>query len=285
MSDDRRRDIEHLIKMMKAQNNADTRGLIPEDLPLGRQAFQARNLTEEALAQEVFKNTGIPIPNEGASRLEREDFLSRLVRERYPEFKDVDLRLDENIKGVDGFYAPNSKRIGIQDRGSLRHQAATAFHEAAHQYDDEVLNYNMPKRLRTGDNAKSQLDIERMYDYAINAMDTPDPTNLYEKAAKGHHARIPDVRDANSFGLGALKSYLKSGNFKSLAGPVAGIGIGAAMMPDDASAADFIPGLDQAENAGSAMDDKMMQTEVKARQNYDQSQARKDALMRLKNGR
>lgn len=51
---------------------------------------------------------------------------------------------------------------------------------------------------------------------------------------------------------------------------------GAAAADEQTDSADFIPVLDQATAAGSALDDKMIQTEVKARQNYDKSPAASD---------
>lgn len=82
----------------------------------------------------------------------------------------------------------------------------------------------------------------------------------------------------------ALSNFANPKIYRSMVGavPLIGAGLTAATMSDDASASDFIPGLDQTESAGSAMDDKMMQTEVKARQNYEQSGAHKARLNALK---
>lgn len=63
------------------------------------------------------------------------------------------------------------------------------------------------------------------------------------------------------------------------AGALIGGTVGALAADENTEPSDFIPGLDQAGSVGSAMDDKLIQTEVKARQNYEQSGAGKDAMM------
>lgn len=47
-------------------------------------ALKARNLSEEALAQKVLDNTGISIPDQRSSLSKKEDFLSQVLKERYP---------------------------------------------------------------------------------------------------------------------------------------------------------------------------------------------------------
>lgn len=284
--DDRKKNLEAFIKSLKNGGDAKTRANWGDEMGFNQRLLQARDLSEEALAHEVLKNTGIPIPSNDASLLRKEDFYNRVLKERYPEFE-PDLEFNHEMKGSLGTYDPNNGLIELHPKiaqQDIRKGLGTALHEAGHKYDDKVLNYNMPKNLITGGNSNHQLDLDKAFNRFMDSENLPDPSKLYEVAAKGHHAKIPNLREG-SFGLGALKSYLKNGNFKSVAGPAIGLGLTAAMMPEDVSASDFIPGLDQAGNAGSAMDDRELQTEVKARQNYDQSQARKDALMRLRNGR
>jgi hypothetical protein len=46
-----------------------------------------------------------------------------------------------------------------------------------------------------------------------------DPTEVFEHMAKGHHARVPNLRDADSYGLGALKALMQRGVFRAM-GPV-----------------------------------------------------------------
>lgn len=86
---------------------------------------------------------------------------------------------------------------------------------------------------------------------------------------------LSKMRDTFSDNMGKLKSQKI---FRSILGPVAGLGITAAMMPDSASASDFIPGLDQAESLGDPLEDQLIMAEVKARQNYDKSPAHFDKL-------
>jgi hypothetical protein len=296
MNDDRKRDLEAFAKRL-AIGNESSRDFISPEQQLGRQALQARDLSEEALAHLVLKNTGVPIPDMKRSYGgETAEFLNRLMQERYPELDPNVSILSQNemakkgLGNFQGVYAVGEKsrkpHIMIKDvarnEDGLRKAVSTMLHEAGHQYDDKVLNYKIPDNIAKVN--EGQLDIAGMYEAAKKAPGDIDPTELGELLQKSHHANIPNLREG-SFGLGALKSYLKNGKFKSIVGPVAGLGLTAAMMPDDASAADFIPGLDQAENAGNAMDDKMIQTEVKAKQNYDNSQARRDALARLRDGR
>lgn len=230
-------------------------------------ALMARNLSEDALAQQVLKNTGIPIPGKGASPAKTEDFLNRIVAERYPEFKDPNVRLGNE----DSYY---KKQITIDPKkNSITETVGKALHEAGHKYDDEVLN-KMGQNLDLADLRKAKasgLDLKNM-----------DPAQVYELYAKNHHAQIPDLREG-TFGLGALKSMMKTGNFKQLAGPVAGLGLGAvgALASGDASAA--IPVLDQAENAGESPEEEaQMLAEHNARVNYDNSPARQARLEVLK---
>lgn len=228
-------------------------------------SLRARDLSEDALAQQVLNNTGIPIPDNGASLSKKEDFLNRIIAERYPEFKG-----NPNLKigNEDSFYKGN---ILVNDRHDLTTMTGKALHEAGHKYDSEILNHQ-GKNLDLADLRKAKasgMDLKNM-----------DPAQVYEMYAKNHHAKIPNLREG-SFGLGALKSMMKNGTFKGIAPIGIGAALTAAALPEDASASDFIPGLDQAENAGSSMDDKMIQTEVKARQNYDSSPARLDALKKL----
>lgn len=294
--DDKRKKLEAFVQQLKGGNPLSeefVKTQLPEFNPnepvgskyrteaaVNKRALQARNLAEDSLANEVMKNTGVPIPNNNASRLKREDFLKRIIEERYPEFKlgddDLNLSMMDDPSVPDGIYNSDSGKIFVKNKPDTIKNLSGALHEAGHKYDYEHLNFD-------GTDDVSKLGMKDNLP-GKRALADIDPTEAYEIMAKGHHAEIPDLREG-SFGLGALKSYLKSGNFKSVAGPVAGLGLTAALMPEDASASDFIPGLDQAENAGSSMDDKLMKTEVKALQNYSNSQARKDALMRLRNGR
>lgn len=67
-----------------------------------------------------------------------------------------------------------------------------------------------------------------------------DPTQAYEILSKGHHAEIPKLREG-SFEFGALKSMMKNGKFKSIAGALPYVGgavtAATALSSPDASAA------------------------------------------------
>lgn len=238
---------------------------IPKDRDIENNALRARDLSEEALAHQVMKNTGIPIPNNNAPRLKKEDFLNRLVQERYPE-----LTPNVQLGNEDSYLRGN---ILVRDNKDLTETVGKSLHEAGHQYDNQILgtrgeNLDL-KTLRYM--KKSGLDLKNM-----------DPAQVYEMYAKGHHQNIPNLREG-TYGLGALKSYLKSGTFKAL--PIIGpaLGAAAALSSGDASAA--VPLLSEADDVGMSSDDeKQMLAEHNARVNYDKSPAhlaRIEALKKL----
>lgn len=241
MSDQRKRDLENFVRRIKYKDNPNTSGIISPETSLYKQALEARNIAEEALANEVLKNTGVPIPSKGASLSKKEDFLNRVLSETYPEFDgNPNLSFMDKPDGKNhGYYDSRfgSIKLNSETNQDISKALSTSLHEAGHKYDEQIRGFNPSKELLTGH--PSQLDVAGMYEAAKKS--DLDPTELYEIAAKGHHARIPDLRDADSFGLGALKSYLKSGKFKSVAGAVPVVGtaaaVGAAFASPDASAA------------------------------------------------
>lgn len=254
--------------------------ILPEG-PLGKQAFTARDIAEQALAHEFLKNTGLPIPDKFQTIGKAEDFLNRSLQQVYPEFNpNLKLVSDKDVSYLSkslGAYDPSSSSILINREKfspkDVRDLLATAFHEGAHKYDDKVLNYIMPKELRK---ERGQLDFKKAYEIA-KELDRPiDPTEMYEVAAKGHHARIPKLRDADSFGLGALKSYLKSGAFKAI--PIIGTAAtgAAALSSPDASAGIsdmLVPG--GVESLGPSEEDAIIENP------QANPQLRKAALQRL----
>lgn len=197
-----------------------------------RLALDSRNLSEEALAKQVLDNTGIPIPGKRASANKMEDFLQRIVSEQYPESKPGLMVLGE---GSGDYYNPVTNDIGIDKKtakGDIFNAVGAALHEGGHAHDKKVLGYNLPKELMTGDNAHLQMNKQNAYDALLAArregLPDPTPEMLNEIASKGHHARIPNLRDADSYGLGALKSMLKSGTFKGVAPVLAKAGLATA---------------------------------------------------------
>jgi hypothetical protein len=246
-----------------------TGNLISPEGQLGRQAFSARDIAEQALANEFLKDTGLPIPDKFQTTSQAEDFLSRSLKQVYPEFE-PNLRLvsakdaPHLVKSL-GSYSPSSASILLnRDQFSpkdIRNLLATAFHEGAHKYDDKVLNYSVPKELMK---ERGQLDFKKAYDVA-KELDRPiDPTEMYEVAAKGHHARIPKLRDADSFGLGALKSYLKSGTFKGLAPLLAkGAMIGAGGLVSAAASAADMPDVGKPSEEDAAIENPQANPELR----------------------
>lgn len=205
-------------------------------------ALRARNLAEDTLAQKVLQNTGIPIPDKTAPISKKEDFLNRILQERYPEIKKpIKLESMSDAAGLykDGRIILNKDTLNIK---SPEKMTADVLHEGAHAYDDikkivpEISQDDFNKELRKL--KASGFDLK-------NA----DPAQVYELIAQRHHAQIPKLREG-TFGLGALKSYLKSGTFKAL--PIIGTGLGAglALLSGEANAASAIPILGDAADLG-----------------------------------
>lgn len=205
-------------------------------------ALRARNLSEEALAQKVLQDTGIPIPDKTAPISRKEDFLNRILQERYPEIKKpIKLESMDGAAGLfkDGNIILNKDTLSIKSPEKL---TSDVLHEGAHAYDKikkitpEISQDDFNKELRKL--KASGFDLK-------NA----DPAQVYELIAQKHHAQIPNLREG-TFGLGALKSYLKSGTFKAL--PIIGTGLGAglALLSGEANAASALPILGEAGDLG-----------------------------------
>lgn len=183
-------------------------------------ALKARNLSEETLAQKVLDNTGIPIPDNKSPLSKKEDFLNQILKERYPEF-DPNLSIKDLDKDI-GEYNYNTKNITLnkklaKDRDIIQ-LTSDALHEGGHKYDDikkivpDISQDDFMKEMRKL--KSSGFDLK-------NA----DPAQVYELIAGKHHANIPNLRQG-TFGLGALKSFLKSGTFKGV-GALLGKGLAA----------------------------------------------------------
>lgn len=192
-------------------------------------ALRARNLAEEALAQKVLDNTGIPIPDKTSPISRKEDFLNRILQERYPEIKNpIELK---NMSGNAGEYLGDKVSLNkdlIKNRDIIK-LTSDVLHEGGHGYDDA-------KKLVTPDmvdDFNKELRRLRAEGYDLKNM---DPSEVYEAMAGKHHAKIPKLREG-TYGLGALKSLAKSGTFKAL--PIIGTAAtaAAALSSPDASAA------------------------------------------------
>lgn len=232
-------------------------------------SLEARDLSENALAREVLKNTGVPIPGRGSSRTQTEDFLNRIVEERYPELKP-----NVKIDGNQSFYQDGNINLSnYRATNSPEDAVGTVLHEAGHQYDDKILGASGKpvgnKELRL---AKAKgLDLKNM-----------DPMQVYEElVGAGHHAKIPKLREG-SYGFGALKSLLKSGTFKGLA-PV-GVGAALAGSADEALAETIIPGgLDSlGKDSDKQIEDDTPQIKMMAESANDPN-VKRMALQELKN--
>lgn len=205
---------------------------IRRERAMTKRALQARDLAGDALAQQVLKNTGIPIPDDNASRLKKEDFFKRLMAERYPELKfgddDINFNMLNERTTPDGLYVPDNGKIFLKNRPDTIRNVADLLHEGGHKLDYEKLNFDGTPDV-SGVNKATKIPSGRnMFDI--------DPTEMYEVMAKGHHLEIPKLREG-AFELGALKSYLKNGTFKAI--PIIGTAAAgaAALSSPDASAA------------------------------------------------
>lgn len=264
--DDRKKALELFAKQL-SEGLPFAEDFIKGDHDIENNALLARNLAGESLAHNVIKDTNISVPHSGASISKKEDFLNRVVAEHYPEIKDPNIRI-----GAEDSYSPRTGGILVRDNEDLTKTLGKTLHEAGHKYDNDVLGFK-------GQN----LDLKTLRDAKKSGLDlkNADPMQVYDVYAKGHHARIPDLRDADNFELGALKSYLKNGTFKQIAGtlPLVG-GVAAAAMSGDASAA--VPLLDEADDVGESKSDEFqMLAEDKARKDYNNSPARLDAIKKL----
>jgi hypothetical protein len=194
-----------------------------------RNALSVRNLAEESLAQKVLDNTGIPIPDQKAPLSKKQDFLSQILKERYPELE-PDIQFGDMSGDVgqyrDGKISLNKELAKGRDIQKL---TSDALHEGAHQYDD------VKKIIPSISQDDFNKELRKLKSSGFD-LKNADPAQVYELIAKQHHANIPNLREG-TFGLGALKSYLKSGAFKAL--PLIGTAAAgaAALSSPDASAA------------------------------------------------
>jgi hypothetical protein len=206
---DKKKALELFTNDLRDYGSTDSGLLIPKSKDLRNSATNARDLAEDALAHQVLKETGVPIPGKGASKNQVENFLQDISKERYPELGDVDLEIGDNLP-VEGNYSSKTGKIRL-DKEMVRKDPVKAvsglLHENGHKYDDKILNYR-----------GKEIDDAAFRKVRDKIKGQVDPTDIYETVARsvGHHAEIPVMREG-SFGLGALKSILKSGKFKSVA--------------------------------------------------------------------
>ena len=234
--------LEKYSKYLK-ENLSDMDEFIDPKLNAEIKALEARDLAEQTLANELIKETGIRIPNKRDSLIKKEDFLNKIIQERYPELKTNISIEDLTKRNAHGLYLPSSKSIKL-DKDLVKNQdifksLGVGLHESGHQYDDQILNFD-----GTPDVNRSNLKKLGKSSTSINNI---DPRDLYETLAEGHHAKIPKLREG-TYGFGALKSLIKNGTFKSVpvVGPVLGAAIAAAS--GDSNAASGLPILGEAEN-------------------------------------
>jgi hypothetical protein len=228
---DRKKALEEFSKRIM-EGTPYSEDLIGKTSDIENDALRARNLSEDSLAHNVLKNTGVPIPGKEASRSKQEDFLNRLVKEQYPDME-PDVRL-EKMKSAANY---GDGKIGInQDLAKIwtpEQTAGKAFHEAGH-YDSELLG-KAGKNLDLATLRKAKaagIDLKKM-----------DPTDVYELYAKSHHAG----KAGKTFGVNALENYLKKGSFRAVAPFLAGgVGLAVTAAAEAADSAESEDGPEQA---------------------------------------
>lgn len=258
---DRKELLERYIKQMKEGIPYAEEFIDVDPNDIRNNSLLARNLTEDSLAHEVLKNTGIPVPNKRASRLKKEDFLNRIANEHYPEFSNPNIELGDESSYFKG-------KTLVNKNNDLLTNVADSLHETGHKYDTEVLKVPTDEIL-------DERGVRKLA--KTSNLRDKDPLEVYELISKNHHAKIPDVRE-NSYGLSNLKNILKGNKIRSMVGPALGIGLGLA-TGNDAMAA--VPVLGDSEDVGSADDDFMMIGEVEGLKNYEISPARQSKLKAL----
>lgn len=251
--DDRRKTLELFSKQLSEGNPLAEEFVNTAKNPLS-QSIQARDLAEDALANEVLKNTGVPIPGPKSSQLKQEDFLNRILQERYPELSpNVQIK---DLAGNLGEYGQGNIDISKKIANDPIKSVSALLHEGGHQYDDKILKFGGTDNI-----AKKQL-VQNVPEGRL--LKDLDPMQMSEIINKGHHARIPKLRDADSFGLGALKSMLKSGTFKGIAPVVAKAGLatagGLASLASEAA---------DSEDEGSSTEQAALLREVDERKRRD----------------
>ena len=238
---------EEYLRRLSTYGDSSSRDLLKPSGDIRRDAFRARNLSEETLADQVLKNTGVPIPGNKASNSEIEKFSRDILAENYPELADkLNIELNPELKDANALYRQDGSTIVLNPERARKDPVAFAsdlFHETGHGYDLEKLKHD-GKEINDSTFRKIRSSISG----------DVDPTDVYEKLNEvtGHHAKIPGLRDG-SFGLGALKSYITSGKFRGVAptlvkGAAAGAG-GLASLAAEASDAEDVGESTTQENA------------------------------------
>lgn len=259
---DRKRLLEEYIKQMK-EGLPFAEDFIEGSSDIRNNSLLARNLTEEALAHEVLKSTGVPIPDKGVTRLKKEDFLNRIVNEQYPEITNPNISLGDESSYFKG-------KTLVDSKGDMIRNVADSLHETGHKFDTEI--------MKSGNSTPLLSEKELAKIGKTKNLKDADPLEVYELMSKGHHASIPQVRE-QSYGLSNLKNALKGNKIRGLGLPIVG-GLAAAGLSGDAMAA--IPVLGEAEDVGmSSQEEKEMLNERDSLVNYANSQAKQDRLNAL----
>jgi hypothetical protein len=231
----RRQALDKFAKDVKDYDLTDSGLYLPKQKNIANAALSARDLAEDALGNELLKTTGVSIPGKGATKSQIENFLQDIVKEQYSDLPEGKLEI-KKLGNYEGLYEPTKDLISLDEEMVRKNPAkavGTLMHEQGHRVDPKGIKHN-PIDNKAFRDIKSAIDVN------------VDPTEIYEKASIGHHAKIPGIREG-SYGLSNLKNILKGKAIRSLV-PLAGTA--AAISSGDVAAA--IPGLDLAESLGDA---------------------------------
>ena len=247
-------DFQKLIDRIKSgTDDLKVDDLVPTSKQMRNRAIDSSRLSEGALASQYLKDTGVSVPNiKTASRSEVESFLNKIKEEAYPELSKSAISVKNDMPDY-GSYNFNTKNVDVSKLTNPTKESlvGTAFHELGHAYDDSkglVDSVPMDKITSGKKELLHALDKQGGRGYS-----KVDASVIEEIMNAGHHAKIPNLREG-TYGMGALKSLLKSKTFKS-AVPFIGPAIaGGVTMLDsgDASAATqaALPIVSEADSVG-----------------------------------
>jgi hypothetical protein len=196
-----------------AKGKASADSYIDPKSDIFEKAFTTRNINQAALAQQVLKNTGIPIPGPRTSASKLEDFFQQLGTETHPELKNMTVDLADLAKeNANGIYYSGDKHKWIELQKDMwkrdpEKAVGTLMHELGHAYDDQVLGQ------------RSKPISEN-----LKLPESMSPSEAYEIMSNKHHVDyIPGKREVGSFGKGALESLRKNGTFRAETGPLGAV--------------------------------------------------------------
>jgi hypothetical protein len=281
MDNKQRLEILREIQRRAKEGDLDTADFISEKLGPVKRATSARDLMEESLSDLVLQDTKYKIPGKGSTKADVTSFLEKVLSEQYPEIN-PDITIKQQLESL-GLYDPSNKKIELladEVKKSPQKALATTFHEGAHQFDDVKFPGNSVATKELIENRPELTEKIKRMGLSL------DPTEAYEVLGKEHHLPLSS-RSGNTFGLGGLKSYLKSGKFKSVMPGAIGTGVAAAMAgsASDALADVVVPGgvegVGEGSDSISSQQDRDMDLIRASKEDQTLNTSRLKALQRM----